>query len=87
MILESITDAGSSHCEKLVLPLGFPSGAVLKKPSAKAGHSGDVGSIPRSGRCPREGIVTHSNILAWKISWTEDSGRLQSSGLQRARHD
>ena len=45
LIVESITDAGSSHCEKLVLPLGFPGGAVVKKPSAKAGHSGDGGSI------------------------------------------
>ena len=31
-------------------------------------------------------IATHSNILAWKIPWTEEPGRLQSMGLQRVRH-
>ena len=30
-----------------------------------------------------EGMVTHSSILAWKIPWTEESGWLQSMGLQR----
>ena len=29
----------------------------------------------------------HSSTLAWKIPWTEDPGRLQSVGSQRARHD
>ena len=34
-----------------------------------------------------EEMVTHSNILAWKIPWTEEPGGLQSMGLQRVRHD
>ena len=29
-----------------------------------------------------EGMATHSSILAWEISWTEEPGRLQSMGLQ-----
>ena len=29
-----------------------------------------------------EGMATHSSILAWEISWTEESGGLQSMGLQ-----
>ena len=29
-----------------------------------------------------EETVTHSNILAWEIPWTEESGRLQSMGSQ-----
>ena len=29
-----------------------------------------------------EGMATHSCILAWEISWTEEPGRLQSMGLQ-----
>ena len=33
-----------------------------------------------------EEMATHSSILAWNIPWTEKSGRLQSMGLQRARH-
>ena len=32
-------------------------------------------------------MATHSSILAWKISWTEEPGRLQSMGLQRIEHD
>ena len=32
-------------------------------------------------------MATHSSILAWKIPWMEESGRLQSMGLQRVGHD
>ena len=32
-------------------------------------------------------MAPHSSILAWKIPWTEESGRLQSMGSQRVRHD
>ena len=32
-------------------------------------------------------MVTHSRILAWRIPWTEEPGRLQSMGLQRVGHD
>ena len=32
-------------------------------------------------------MATHSSILAWKILWTEEPGRLQSMGSQRLRHD
>ena len=31
-----------------------------------------------------KGMATHSSILAWRISWTEDSGGLQSMGLQES---
>ena len=31
-------------------------------------------------------MAAHSSILAWTIPWTEESGRLQSMGLQRVRH-
>ena len=31
--------------------------------------------------------ATHSIFLAWKIPWTEEPGGLQSTGLQRVRHD
>ena len=34
-----------------------------------------------------EGIATHSSILAWRMPWTEEPGRLQSVGLQRVRRD
>ena len=32
-------------------------------------------------------MATHSSILAWKISWTEEPGGLQSMGSQRVGHD
>ena len=32
-------------------------------------------------------VVTHSSILAWEISWSEEPGRLQSIWSQRVRHD
>ena len=34
-----------------------------------------------------KGMATHSSILAWRMSWTEEPGGLQSMGLQRVRHD
>ena len=33
-----------------------------------------------------KGMATHSSILAWRIPWTEETGRLQSIGLERVRH-
>ena len=32
-------------------------------------------------------MATHSSILAWKIPWKEEPGRLQSMGLERVGHD
>ena len=32
-------------------------------------------------------MATHSSILAWKIPWTEEPGRLLSMGLKRVGHD
>jgi len=34
-----------------------------------------------------KGMTTHSNILDWRIPWTEEPGRLQSMGSQIAGHD
>ena len=34
-----------------------------------------------------EGMATHSSVLAWRIPWTEEPDGLQSTGLQRIRHD
>ena len=34
-----------------------------------------------------EGMATHSGILAWRIPWTQEPGRLQSMGSQRVGHD
>ena len=34
-----------------------------------------------------KGMATHSSILVWRISWTEEPGRLWSMGSQRVGHD
>ena len=34
-----------------------------------------------------KGMATHSSILAWRIPWKEEPGRLQSMGSQRVGHD
>ena len=34
-----------------------------------------------------KGMATHSSILAWKLLWTEEPGRLQSMRLQRVGYD
>ena len=47
------------------------------------GVTKDVGSIPGSGRSPGEGHGNLTCILAWRIPWTEEPGRLQSIGSQR----
>ena len=36
---------------------------------------------------PEKGTATHSSILAWRIPWTKEPGRLQFMGLQRVRHN
>ena len=56
---------------------------MVKNPPSNAG---DVGLIPGLGRLPLEReMATHSSILAWEIPWTEDPGRLQSTGLQKSQ--
>ena len=34
-----------------------------------------------------EDMATHPSILDWRIPWTEEPGRLQSTGSQRVGHD
>ena len=50
-------------------------------------NAGDTGSIPGSGRFPGAEMVTHSNILAWEMPWTEEPGGLQSLVSPRVGHD
>ena len=57
--------------------MGFVGGSVGKEFTCNAG---DVGSIPGSGRCPGGGHGNPSSILAWRIPWTEEPGRLQPIG-------
>ena len=59
----------------------------IKNPPANAG---DVRNVVRSlgQEDPlEEGTATHSSILAWRIPWTEELGRLQFTDSQRGGHD
>ena len=60
------------------------SGSAAKESTYNAG---DPDSVPESGRSPEKGMETHSSILAWRIPWIKEPGRLQSMELQRVRHD
>ena len=62
----------------------LPCGSDGKESSCNAG---DMGSIPGLGDSLEKEMATHSSILAWKIPWTEESGRLQLMGLHRVSHD
>ena len=56
---------------------------MVKIPPADAGDVRDAGST-RVGKIPLEKeMATHSCILAWRIPWTDESGRLQSMGSQK----
>ena len=57
---------------------------VVKNPPANAG---DLRDFPGSGTSPGGGHGNPSSILAWRIPWTEEPGRLWSIGSQRVRHD
>ena len=64
--------------------LGRPSGTSGKEPPAKEGRLRETWVQSLGWGDPlEEGMATHSCILAWRIPWTEEPGRLQSTGLQR----
>ena len=55
---------------------------VVKNLPVNAGDVKDEGSIPGSGRSLEKEMAICSSILAWKIPWMEEPGRLLSMGLQ-----
>ena len=67
----------------------------LKRLSSSSSGSDGKESACNTGRVQslvwedplEEGMAILSNILAWKISWTEEPGGLQSMGSQRVRHN
>ena len=60
----------------LISILGFPGVKVIKNPPVNAGGTEGAGLIPGWKDSLEEKIATHSSILAWKIPWTEEPGRL-----------
>ena len=61
--------------------MGFSSGSDGKE---SACNVGDTGSILGSGRSLEKEMAIHSRVLAWKIPWPKERGRLQSrqAGVQ-----
>ena len=54
--------------------------------------SAEVSNFVKDGQLPNvdpleKEMATYSSILAWKISWMEKPGRLQSTGLKIVGHD
>ena len=64
----------------MLLTKGFPSGSVVKSlPAMQDPQKTRVQSLGQED--PLEnGRTTHSSILAWRVPWTEEPGRLQSMG-------
>ena len=60
---------------------------VVKNIPVRAEDTRDLGSILGREDPLEEEMATHSGILAQEIPWTEEPGKLQSIGLQRAGHD
>ena len=60
---------------------------LVRNLPANTGHLRDVGLILGQEDPLEEGVATHSSILAWRISWTEEPCRLQSIGSHRVRHN
>ena len=65
----------------IIIVWGFPGGSEVK---TSASNAGDLGSIPGQEDPLEKEMVTHCSIFAWRIPWTEESGRLPSMGLQKS---
>ena len=67
--------------------MGFPGGSMIKNPPAMQ-ETQEIW-VPSLGweDALEEELATYSSILAWRVTWTEEPGGLQSIGLQRFVHD
>ena len=59
---------------------------VKSRPAMQGTQETQVWSLGQEDPLEKE-MVTHSNMLAWRIPWTEEHGGLQSLGSQRVRHN
>ena len=62
--------------------VGFPGGMSGKEPACHYRRHRHAGLIPGWGRFPGVGHGKLLCILAWRIPWTEEPGRLRSTGSQ-----
>ena len=74
-------------CPVTLRYLGLPGGASGKGPACQCMRCERWGFDPWFGIHPwRRAVATHFSILAWRIPWTEEPGRLPSIGLHRVGH-
>ena len=73
----------------LILSLrGFPGGSAPIEPACQCRRGKQMLVLSLGWEDPVEKeMVTRSSILAWKIQWTKEHGRLQSMELQRVGDD
>ena len=65
----------------------FPSGSAVKNlPARQWPLEMQVGSLAQEGTLEK-GMTTHSRILAWRITWTEEPGQLQFMGSHKVGRD
>ena len=66
--------------------MSLPGGSVVKNWLRLSMQEMQVQSLGEEDPLEKE-MTTHSSILAWDVTWTEEPGGLQSMGLQTVRHD
>ena len=64
-------------------PVGFPGGQVVKNPHVM--QEAQVRSLGWEDPLEKE-MTTHSSIFAWENPWTEEPGKLRSTGSQRVQY-
>ena len=73
----------TSICEQYQLPSGS---AIENPPAIQKSQEMRVRSLGQEDPL-EEGMATHSSIVSWRISWTEEPGGLRSIGSHRLRHN
>ena len=73
-----------NHCLRISDKVSFSGDPDSKNPPAM--QETQVWSLGWADPLEK-GMASHSSVLAWRISWTKEPGRLQSMGLQRIGHD
>ena len=81
----NMTQQLNNHINNICV--GLPLWLSGKETTCNARDAGDICWIPGLGRFPGGGHGNPLQMLAWRITWTEEPGRLQSIRSQRVGHD
>ena len=80
------SNPGHLNCRWILYQMSGDSLVAQRVKSLPAMRETQIRSLGQEDPLEKE-MATHSSILAWKVPWTEELGRLQSMGLQRVGHD